>query len=93
MEIVNKLSVILKEGINRGVNQFCSYMCKVYACNVFEKIAGLLKQSPQKDKLNLVNIYLELNRISKNRIIQVQKSAQKAMNKWAELLDPEINIS
>ena len=66
--------------------------CKVHVCKIIERL-GVLLPSTEKDKLVDLNMQDALVQASRNRIMQVQLAASRALRAWRgeEVLSPPKN--
>lgn len=82
-KLANFISKILPiiDGTREGSNNFNSYMCKVNVCRILEKIALLLRPE-ERSKFEDLNIIGSLTKSARNKIIQVQMAASRAVKAW-----------
>lgn len=58
-------------------------MCKVYVCEILEKIGTLIRDKPDiKETLDQLDVREALERTARNRILQVQTAATRAVKSW-----------
>lgn len=60
---------------------FLLTQCKVHVCKIIERL-GVLLPAQEKDKLIDMNVQESLVQASRNRIMQVQLAASRALRAW-----------
>ncbi len=58
------------------------FQCKVNVCKIIEKIAILLT-AEERTKLMDLNVIESLEKAARNKIIQVQMAANRALKAWS----------
>lgn len=63
----------------------------MYVCEILQRIGELLRDKPEiKGKLDELDVVPALEKAARNRVIQVQIAASKAMRAWnGEVVSPE----
>lgn len=78
--VINKISNPNKQDSTNNLN---AYMCKVYVCEILEKIGTLIRDKPDiKETLDQLDVREALERTARNRILQVQTAATRAVKSW-----------